>query len=707
MKKSSIVLKAGTRSSTLALIQSDQNRKRLENLFQFLTIDLVKFESPGDRDKIAELQTSSPDFFTKDLDNAVLENNIDCAIHSAKDLPYPVKQGLDWFWLPWMEDPRDVIIVRKGYDTNSPVIGVSSERRERYSVKRWPNAILKSIRGNIEERIKQLDDGLYDILIMAGAAINRLNLQHRILESIPPEEITPPEGQGFIALTFKENNPLFQNIRKYFSHSVVFAGAGPGSPDLASIGTLTALKNCDICLYDALLPIELLKFLPKSAKKVFVGKRNDKHSIKQPEITQLIVNLARQGKKVVRLKGGDPGIFGRLTEETDMLNMLNLPYRVIPGISSINAAATTTGLLLTRRNISRGFSVATCRQKNSKSFIPINTEELNEFTKVFLMSISFISELTEYLISTGIEKHTHISVIFNAGCVEQNIMCSTLSNIEKKLKNIDTSDPGLIIIGKNADKKYLFRHNGALSGHKILLTCSENITEKAATRVIDLGGIPICKPMISLNANSKVGSVLKKTIHKYDWIIITSPGSVRYFMEIISNESIDIRNIPKIMVCGTGTFEEFKKYNIIADAVAKNNYGSKGILDIIDEYFTKHSKILRLKSNLASTEITDTLSTNGYEINEMELYKNDEIKYYSVPLFDYVVFASSSAINTFINNFGSDKLANKTIVVFGKPTEKTLKSYNIKCTLIVNTSSTITGCIDLLALYNVKNMILS
>ena len=705
MKKYSIVLKTGTRKSKLALIQSDNSCRFIEDLFPFLKFELIKYYTPGDRDKVTDLKTSSDDFFSKDLDESVLNNQIDCAIHSAKDLSYPVKDGLDWFWLPQREDPRDIIICSAPISKDNPVIGVSSERREKYALERWPNAELKPIRGNIEERIKQLDDGGYDVLIMAAAALNRLTLQHRISEYISLDDLPPPEGQGYIAVTFKKNNVIFNNIRKYFIKSVTFAGAGPGNPDLVTIGTLKALRNCTICLYDSLISIKLLEYLPKTAKAVFVGKRCGAHSIKQNQITQLIGDYSRQGHKVVRLKGGDPGIFGRLTEETEILNELELPYRVIPGISSINCATSATGLLLTRRDIARGFSVATCRQKNSKHFVPINKNELNEFTKIFLMSISFIPELTEHLIRTGLTKETPVSVVFNAGCVDEKIICSGLGKIVSDLKNIDKTRPGIIIVGKNSEKKYLFKNNGALSSQRILLTCSENIIEKAAERVLDYGGIPLLFSMIKLQPNLDIIPLLSTTIHSYDWLIITSPGSVYSLINILSKNYIDIRNIPKIIVCGKGTSDELKKYHIIADAVAENDFGSKGLLNIVERFVPHTSKILRLRSNLASKTITDTLLKKGYDINEIELYETINIKHDSIPFFDSVVFASSSAVHGFVKNFGIKKLMNKTAVVFGKPTEKALLSYTTNCTVIVNSSSTIKACIDLLSRQRIENCI--
>jgi len=228
-------------------------------------------ETPGDRDKKTNLQNTSDNFFTEDLDDALLREKLDMAVHSAKDIPYPISEGLDWFWLPWNEDRRDVTVVnsKEVLQKNDPVIGISSYRREAYALKRWPNAVIKPIRGNIEERIKQLDDRKYDIIITAAAALHRLNLSKRIAEYIPLEELMTPEAQGYLAVTYTAGNTLLNFLKQYFFKEVVIAGAGPGSYKLASLATIEALKNCDICLHDALIDYKLLSFIPPLAESIY------------------------------------------------------------------------------------------------------------------------------------------------------------------------------------------------------------------------------------------------------------------------------------------------------------------------------------------------------------------------------------------------------------------------------------------------------
>ncbi|MBI2437763.1 MAG: hydroxymethylbilane synthase, partial [Lentisphaerae bacterium] len=189
MRKSSRVLRAGTRSSKLALVQARSALRNLQAALPGIAFEEVHFSSPGDRDRASDLQESPPDFFTRDLDQALSASKLDCAIHSAKDLPEPMPAELDWCWLPWREDPRDALVLSIGKGLAElpaqPRLGVSSARRADYGRKRFPKAHLLPIRGDIEDRLAQLDAGAYDLALMAGAALRRLGLDDRIAEWIP------------------------------------------------------------------------------------------------------------------------------------------------------------------------------------------------------------------------------------------------------------------------------------------------------------------------------------------------------------------------------------------------------------------------------------------------------------------------------------------------------------------------------------------
>ena len=186
-------------------------------MLEGIAFESVQITSVGDTDRSTDLRESPADFFTRELDDSLLRGDIDLAVHSAKDLPDPLPEGIDWFWLPWRQEPRDALILAKGQKISdlpdNPVIGVSSDRREEYCTNRFPNGIQKNIRGNIEERIEQVDDGSYDIVVMAAAALVRLDLVDRITEWIPLDELEVPEGQGYLAVTFRKGDERMQALR--------------------------------------------------------------------------------------------------------------------------------------------------------------------------------------------------------------------------------------------------------------------------------------------------------------------------------------------------------------------------------------------------------------------------------------------------------------------------------------------------------------
>jgi len=741
MTKSSIVFKTGTRTSNLAVIQSRNAIKKFEELFPEIKWELIKSSSPGDRDRKTDLRKTPGNFFTKDLDDLVINGQLDCAIHSAKDLPDPVHDDIDWFWLPWREDPRDVIILPKnktietqcsrgltasfptkpdncetpiatgGYiycNTNTISekkikIGVSSDRREKYCKQYFPKAELLTIRGNIEDRISQLDAGKFDMIIMAGAALLRLNLQNRITEWIPLKKLPTPEGQGTLALTFRKGDKRFSTLRGLFVKSVTFAGAGVGDAGLCTTASLKAIQNCEICLHDHLQDEKLLEELSLSGKSILVGKRSGKHSVSQKEITGMLADFARKGYKVVRLKAGDPCIFGRLAEEVEKLEQLRLPYSVIPGISSINAAMASSGMMLTRRNISRGF-VAMTPRKAGGGIAPISTKARSELPIVFFMSINTAREVVDELVRDGIAEKTPAAVVFGAYSDNEIILRGTLENICEKIKEIDNpKNPGLLIIG-NPLKFSFDKTAGAFAGRKILLTCSEALQNRASEIVRNFGGIPVQIPLIKLILNEECAEFTNE-INNYDWIVITSPSSVRCFLELLKKSKIDFRNLPKIMVCGEGTKKELEKVSIFADASPKFDFGAKGILKIAKGTFSSGQKILRLRSEKAGTSLADEFRKLDVIVDDKILYRNEQISYNNYPDFDAVFYASASAVEAFDDLWGLSNLKNKTIVSIGKPTKELLEEKGIT-RILVGKEATVEGSLKTLALNFVRQEIL-
>ncbi len=726
MKDSEKVLLTGARDSKLSVAQSLNAIAKLESIINDSNnLDYqkkVKFEfkplsSPGDRDQKTDLRNSAADFFSKDLDDLLLAGEIDCAIHSAKDLPNFIEdanENIDLMWLPWNEDVRDAIILPIGKKISdlprNPRIGISSERREKYCDKRFPNGIQLNIRGSINKRLQQLDNGDYDLLIMAVAALNRLGMKERLNEIISTEELPPAFGQGTIAITFRKGDEFFNTLRKAFVKSVIFAGAGIGTEANTTNGVINELKQCDVCLYDALCPQELINYVPENAQKIFVGKRVGKHSHSQDEINQLILDFARKNCKVVRLKGGDPGIFGRLAEEVEILDQHQLPYKVMPGISSLNLATTCTGLLTTRRNLNRGFTVATPRKSGSGKLEWFNDEDKQKFTQILFMGATEIPNIAKNLVEIdNYNATTPISIVFSAGLPQQKIVCGTLENIAEKVNEFPEKQPGLILIGDAVNEKFIFQNNGALANKKVLFTGSRAISYKAINAVNEFGGVCLNQPFIELTPLQLNNDDFKNILNA-DILIVPSPSIAELLLKILRKKEISLTKLPQIAVCGAGTADIFKQYGIYPEIVADYNYGANGLSEkLTDILNTEKDKIniVRLKSNIAPNKLKNNLIANGFKnITEITVVENNHCQYDNIAdgiEVDAIMFCSPSAVKSFVENFGCKKLHHKDIIVIGQPTKDKILEYITaeNANIIVAHEATVKAMIESYVYFNI------
>jgi uroporphyrinogen III methyltransferase/synthase len=691
MNESSKVFRAGTRNSPLALWQTRMVLDIFGGLFTDAEFQAVEISTPGDVDRTTDLRASPADFFTRTLNEALLTRKIDFAVHSAKDLPDPVPDGIDWFWLPDSGDRRDVLVG----SLTPKVIGVSSDRRAAYAAKRFPNAEQRPVRGNIEERIQQLDAGKFDLLIMAGVALQRLGFENRITEWIAYSELETHEAQGALAITFRKNDPRMIAIRNLFVKSATFVGAGVCEGHCTLDG-LRALQTAEVCLYDALMDDSLLKYLPETAHKIYVGKRQGAHSQPQEEINQLLCDCVRKGKRTVRLKGGDAGIFGRLAEEVDALETLGLASRVLPGISAMQTAAADTGILLTRRGVARGFSVMTPRLQ-SGGLGPVTEAARAELPVVFYMSVGVTEKISEELMADGLPGDTPCAFVFEAGSDRETVLRGTLGNLpemDETLRNL----PGLFIVGEIA--RYGFNQTlGALGGQRVLLTCSEALMDQAAQAVRDSGGRPVVRPLIRLESRPQHIQGLES----YDWIALTSPSAVRCFHELLLKEKFDLRRLPKIMSVGSGSARALQRIGLGCDLMPQSDFSGNGLLEVAAP-IVKGQKILRLRSQKAGPELADGLRAAGADVTDCVLYENRFVRYAGMPEFDAVYFASASAVESFVSQWGAEALKGKTILAIGGPTQKALGTIGRKAD-VISEMATVERSLYALAVYEVNRRI--
>ncbi len=298
---------------------------------------------------------------------------------------------------------------------------------------------------------------------------------------------------------FRADDPVGRLVRSLYVRAVTFVGAGCGRAGNCTLDGVRALRRCEVCLHDSLIDPALLDLVPSGAAIVDVGKRRGCHHAQQSEITAALLDHARRGARVVRLKGGDPGLFGRLAEETSALEALRLPYRVLPGVSALSAATTATGLLLTRRGVSRGFCAMTPRTHEG-GLAPVDAAARAAQPVVLFMAVGVIGGVVAQLRDEGMPAGTPAAVVFHAGGPEETILQGALGDLAATVSGFLAArppgahlPPGVLIVGEVAGAP-LPRSAGALAGRVVRLAGGAAILDALEDLVVDFGGRPLRPP---------------------------------------------------------------------------------------------------------------------------------------------------------------------------------------------------------------------
>lgn len=445
MNKKIRVIARGSRLSRLQVEEVFKN-------FPELAYEIKYLESYGDKNQqISLLNGEAPaDIFTRELDDAIRQGDADIAIHSAKDLPYPLPEDIEVIALFPAFDTTDSLVSR-GHKKLAElpagsIIGTSSPLRKKGLNELRPNLTIKGIRGCIEERVQQVKDGKYDAAIVATCALKRLGMEDEIAEVLP---FPTHPLQGFLAITAKKGS---QDLKQAFASksildkqgSVSLVGFGPGDSDLLTIKAAKAIDAADIIFYDDLIDDSYLA--DKKAEKIYVGKRAGYHHKEQADINRLLLEAAREGKNVVRLKGGDPMIFAHGSEEIEYLESNLIKVNVIPGITTASALAASQKISLTHRDFSS--SVALVSGHTPQPVTP------DAETLVYYMGAKQLQAIATQLIDKeGWAFNTPVLLTYNVSRPDEQTFETTLWNLRNgEMQNLPT--PLIALIGYVAGLKH-------------------------------------------------------------------------------------------------------------------------------------------------------------------------------------------------------------------------------------------------------------
>lgn len=627
-----------SRNSPLSLIQV----RELIAGFPVFDYELNAFSSFGDNNKqLSLMEGIAADFFTRELDAALLNGEADISIHSAKDLPYPLPAGLELFCLTEATDKTDSLVSKGNFDLSAlPTgsrVGTSSKARKEELLKLRPDLQVVSIRGTIEERIAQVDNGFVDALIVATCALHRLGLSHRAAESLPFR--THPL-QGNLAVVGRtgdlELKDFFSlcDVRKTYG-KVTLVGFGPGNADLLTLGGEKALQHADVIFHDDLLDKEFLnRYI---AEKIYVGKRKDKHSHHQDDINELLFQAAVSGKNVVRLKGGDPMIFAHGREEIDFLQSRFVEVEVIPGVTSALALSAFTHIPLTHRDVAS--SVAFVTGHSAENVVKTQADTL-----VIYMGGSNIAEIARQLIQSGRTAETSVALVHNVSLPTQKIFYCTLGELQNTVYRFPT--PVLIVVGDVVD----FEKDRAPK-ENVLVT---GTTAKEYGKQANVVHTPLIK--VEKNEAEQLRNALANNLAGFDWIVFTSRYGVRFFFEILDELEVDIRWVlhAKIASVGKTTTAELKKYRLYPDLESATE-SAEGLVDYFQNEHITTKNILLPRSDKGLKFLSEGLLRLGNRVTDVPVYRNTvnkEAERVDLSLFQKILFASPSCVEAFVELYG-------------------------------------------------------
>jgi uroporphyrinogen III methyltransferase / synthase len=439
---------------------------------------------------------------------------------------------------------------------------------------------------------------------------------------------------------------------------VYLVGAGVGNVAYLTVKAWELLSSAEVLIYDALVGDELLSLVPQTCLKLDVGKRGGKVSTSQERINQLLVAYCTQGKQVIRLKSGDPLIFGRAIEEIQALIAANCNFELVPGISSALAAPLLAGIPLTDKYLSSCFAVCSGHQPDN-----LNWQALAGIdTLVILMGTRSLTAIIEYLITAGRKPDEAIAIIHNCSQPGEKIFLGTLTDIVKKTGGIDLS-PGVIIIGQvinqvvKSDRINNFTAL-PLTGKTVLVTRAAEQSSKFTTLLHQQGAKVIEMPALEITAPSSWQD-LDNAIHNlasFSWLILTSANGVNYFFERLQTLGKDSRALAgiKIAVVGQKTAQVLQKYNLQPDFIPPNFVADSLVENFPENLIQK--KILFPRVETGGREIlVQELTTQGAEVIEVAAYQSQcpnsiEPQVWQAlqqKQIDIITFASSKTVSNF------------------------------------------------------------
>lgn len=470
---------------------------------------------------------------------------------------------------------------------------------------------------------------------------------------------------------------------------VYLVGAGPGDYRLISVKACEYLKIADTVVYDRLADDRLLNFARMDAEMIYVGKASSNHTMRQEDINQLLVDKAKEGKIVVRLKGGDPFVFGRGGEEALLLKQNNLPFEIVPGITSAISVPAYAGIPVTHRAVATSFAVVTGHEDPTKGNSNMRWDKLatGTDTLVFLMGVENLPHITTKLIENGRAANTPAAVIRWGTKPEQRVLVTTVGTAAADVKQAGLKPPAIFIVGDvvNLREQLAWFDNRPLFGKKFLVTRSReqasaltNSLEALGAQCIEAPAIKVIDPPSYADLDARIDKLAS-----YDWLILTSVNGVEHFFSRLRAKQLDSRSLGNIKVAaiGVATAAALKQHGIYADIIPAE-FRAEGVIEAMRPFVMAGTRILLPRAQEARAILPEKLTEMGAIVDVAVAYQTivadtdgtiiaEQLKKGEI---DVVTFTSSSTVKNLIALLGDEGaalLAKTKVACIGPITGKT------------------------------------
>lgn len=486
---------------------------------------------------------------------------------------------------------------------------------------------------------------------------------------------------------------------------VWLVGAGTGDFGLFTLKGMQILSEAEVVVYDALVSLEILSRLPKQAEWINVGKRAGHHLVPQEQISRILLKKAQEGKKVVRLKGGDPFVFGRGGEELEVLCEHDIPFEVVPGITSSIAVAAYNGIPVTHRDYTSSFHVITGHKKDGILDIDFKSLAALDATLVFLMGVSALDTICSKLVETGMNPDTPAAILERGTTCRQKRAVATVSTLQAEARKKEIKSPAVIVIGRVCalEKAFAWFEKKPLWNKQILITRPENRASVLAERLRKYGAQVLEVPAIRTIPVCELGdgSLIKKLDGALEelkarkgrtCVAFTSPQGVEHFFAQLKLKKMDIRLLARIpeltfAVLGNGTRKALEQYGIFADYMPEK-YSALELGKLLADKLDTDTKVFLFRAKEASVELTRQLENAGIDYEDAAAYQTvyEEppaitekiIQAFDDNEIDMVTFTSASTVRGFVHIFKDIDYTKVHAVCIGAQTAAEAEKYGMK-----------------------------